>query len=538
MNTTDQKQLTNDDIKSYWMNNPQQYVVWQQQYAASLQAVPQQQTSAATSSKASGVPGAQQTINAPGTTKTGDTSGLKQTGSTSNTEQTGNVPLPQEDVKSENVANTPAKQQAASNGHRNKPRPPVNEEDVAKGYFYLQPCAVSVMKKYFFETCHSISDVLALSEEQSRFQYYFSWKNFAFAKKHSKKKPASLRTGRAFNCNGCDEFFYTKDEITAHLKTNRHKEIRKIYDTLKVLGLEWYSCRSKPNHVLSDDALIAESSGIEIYTSETEQDQVRKAQSRRTIPITEEIFLGLDPLTMSEDDFVWAAYENIMDVHWPKPTTPHSCQCCNFISFDKAELLEEHKQTSKHMQSQLDYDDSWCVTCHYHTCSKEGLERHKQTPRHLMMKRLLADTRTYALRFYRKTRGLQQHAEMAKGRHQQLSSLHLEKEMRRAKRPLALPDDVSLSWRRPGDPDDSFNPHTPKRAFHDDMFDRRRPVRPFQERDRPPMGLNYPPPMDFNYPPPRMLPPPPLMGGECPPLPPLMGDLPYFGDYPNYPKQF
>lgn len=123
---------------------------------------------------------------------------------------------------------------------------------------------------------------------------------------------------------------------------------------------------------------------------------------------------------MSEDDFVWAAYENIMDVHWPKPTTPHSCQCCNFISFDKAELLEEHKQTSKHMvgslkivtsscrgrkdvrkacyfmwqhflnlymfqQSQLDYDDSWCVTCHYHTCSKEGLERHKQTPRHLMV---------------------------------------------------------------------------------------------------------------------------------------------------------
>lgn len=154
MNTTDQKQLTNDDIKSYWMNNPQQYVVWQQQYAASLQAVPQQQTSAATSSKASGVPGAQQTINAPGTTKTGDTSGLKQTGSTSNTEQTGNVPLPQEDVKSENVANTPAKQQAASNGHQNKPRPPVNEEDVAKGYFYLQPCAVSVMKKYVSKCIH------------------------------------------------------------------------------------------------------------------------------------------------------------------------------------------------------------------------------------------------------------------------------------------------------------------------------------------------------------------------------------------------
>lgn len=67
-----------------------------------------------------------------------------------------------------------------------------------------------------------------------------------------------------------------------------------------------------------------------------------------TTPLNDKLFEGLDVNSLDEEEFVLAAYDNIMEVHWPKPITDFYCRECNYSSFVIKELLDAHKVSNQH----------------------------------------------------------------------------------------------------------------------------------------------------------------------------------------------
>ncbi|XP_066917685.1 uncharacterized protein [Clytia hemisphaerica] len=263
--------------------------------------------------------------------------------------------------------------------------------------FFIPSDFLIPLKKRVVATCQESKECVPIAQEQARYIWITRARNSDFAQTHCVKQPESIRAGKGYSCGNCDIYTDTHTELLEHNKSTPHKEILGLFRKFDPLFKEWLKQFNDPSYALSEGATDAQVNGIKIEKSDMQR-------TANMTPINELLFKDLDHTTLNDEEYVLAAYDVIMEVHWPKPVTDHYCRECNYRSFLSEKELEMHQTSPEHKNFAANYSISWCVSCQFHLGTKEGLEGHQNSPRHTMIVKMLEDVRTKAIEMYNRKR--------------------------------------------------------------------------------------------------------------------------------------
>jgi len=262
--------------------------------------------------------------------------------------------------------------------------------------FYIPTDKLVELRRRIISTCNQAKEVIPIAQEQARFVWMKSYKDENFGQRNCGKQAEHLRAGKGFNCGACDIFTDTHNELKAHNESTFHREILTIFRKFDALFREWHKQFEDPKYTLSESATNNMTLGLTI-----KKDEIKSTNS--STPLNDILFKKLDVAQYkTEDEFVLAAYDSIMEMHWAKPITNFYCRECNYKSFLSPKELEDHKVSHEHQELQKNYQSSWCISCQFNLGDPQVLENHKETGRHNMIVRLLEDVKAQAARFYRR----------------------------------------------------------------------------------------------------------------------------------------
>jgi len=262
--------------------------------------------------------------------------------------------------------------------------------------FFIPTDKLVELRRRIISTCTQAKEVIPIAQEQARFVWMKSYRDENFGQRNCGKQAEHLRAGKGFNCGACDIFTDTHNELKTHNESTFHREILTIFRKFDALFREWHKQFEDPKYTLSESATNNMTQGLTI-----KKDEIKSTNS--STPLNDILFKKLDVAQYkTEDEFVLAAYDSIMEMHWAKPITDFYCRECNYKSFLSPKELEDHKGSHEHQELQKNYQSSWCISCQFNLGDPQVLENHKETGRHNMIVRLLEDVKAQAARFYRR----------------------------------------------------------------------------------------------------------------------------------------